>query len=118
MDGVRLLLSNLRNTYTLSPNATLCTFQLRQQLAGVRVEIFVYDDIGLLVAFGLGYGFAGEDGDFTDGGRGEHVLEDARTDQACCASEDEMHFVSVIQLVDRAERIGEENWGQRTEDRG
>lgn len=52
----------------------------------------MYDDIGLLVAFGLGDGSAGENRDFANGGSGEHMLEHTGADEACCAGEDEMHF--------------------------
>jgi len=53
----------------------------------------VYDDFGFLVAFGLGDGSAGEDGDLGDAGADEHLVQDGAADQPGCASEDEMHCV-------------------------
>ena len=48
-------------------------------------------DFHFLVSVCLGDGTAAEDGDFGDGGRDEHLLEDGGADKACGSCEDKMH---------------------------
>ena len=59
----------------------------------------MYDNVCLCVAFGLGNRSPGEDGDFRDGGGGEHLMEDGRADEACCSCEDEMHLAGNGSIV-------------------
>jgi len=53
----------------------------------------VDDDLRFVVTFCLGDGTPAEDGYFGDGGCDEHLLEDGRADQPCCAGEHQMHCV-------------------------
>lgn len=61
----------------------------------------MYDNVDFLVAFGLGDGPAGEDGDGCDVGGFDHVVEDSAADQTGRSREDEMHFDVRIELADQ-----------------
>ena len=59
--GTNSLLRNLRRTNPLRPNNTIHILQLAQYLTRIGAEILMYNNLHLLMAFGLWYRPAGED---------------------------------------------------------
>jgi hypothetical protein len=86
---VRLIDIVLRHSQR--PHHPLSILQLFQQRIVVVLEVFVDDDMGLVVSFCHGDWPSAEDGDAAYALHSEHVVENTCADEAGSACEDEMH---------------------------